>query len=115
MALEEKFGSVKRFGPRYGTKLKNRYGKIEAEQRKLHKCPYCNQIRVKRVAAGIWRCRKCKSKFVGKAYTIADKIKLVEESQKVPETEASEEESQETESPEAETTKEEPVQQEVPQ
>ncbi len=67
----DKLGSAKRFGPRYGTKPKYQFAKIEKEQRKLHKCPYCNQVKVKRVAVGIWHCRKCDSKFTGKAYTIA--------------------------------------------
>ena len=74
MKTEEKLGSVKRFGARYGRKLKVKFSKIEAEQRKLHKCPYCNKTAVKRVAVGIWSCRKCNAKFTGKAYSVAKKI-----------------------------------------
>ena len=76
MKTEEKLGlgSVKRFGARYGRKLKLKFSKIEAEQRKLHKCPYCSKISVKRVALGIWKCRKCNVKFAGKAYSITRKI-----------------------------------------
>ncbi len=62
-------GSAKRFGPRYGKTVKGKVAKIEAEQRKLHKCPYCAYVKVKRVAAGIWQCRKCGAKFTGKAYS----------------------------------------------
>ena len=68
--LIEKLGSAKRFGPRYGRKPKHTFAKIEKEQRKLHKCPYCNAIKVKRAAVGIWHCRKCNAEFTGKAYTI---------------------------------------------
>ena len=71
---KEKLGSVKRFGARYGRKLKLKFSKIEAEQRKLHKCPYCNKIAVKRIAVGIWHCKKCNAKFTGKAYSITKKI-----------------------------------------
>ncbi len=71
---EEGLGSVKRFGARYGRKPKLKFSKIEAEQRKLHKCPYCNKISVKRMAVGIWHCRKCNAKFTGKAYSILKKI-----------------------------------------
>ena len=83
-ASEEKLGSVKRFGARYGRKPKLKFSKIEAEQRKLHKCPYCSKIAVKRIAVGIWHCRKCNAKFTGKAYSITKKItakesKLIEE------------------------------------
>ena len=76
MKTEEKvgLGSVKRFGARYGRKLKLKFSKIETEQRKLHKCPYCNKIAVKRVVAGIWSCKKCNAKFTGKAYSVSRKI-----------------------------------------
>ena len=74
MKSEEKLGSVKRFGARYGRKPKLKFSKIEAEQRKLHKCPYCSKIAVKRVAMGIWHCRKCNAKFTGKAYSVTKKI-----------------------------------------
>ena len=74
MKYEEKLGSVKRFGARYGRKLKLKFSKVETEQRKLHKCPYCNKIAVKRIALGIWNCRKCNAKFTGKAYSVSKKI-----------------------------------------
>ncbi len=74
MKTEEKLGSVKRFGARYGRKPKLKFSKIETEQRKLHKCPYCSKVAVKRVAAGIWQCRKCDAKFTGKAYSVTRKI-----------------------------------------
>jgi len=61
---------MKRFGARYGRKPKNSFGKIEALQRAKYKCPYCNKLGVKRVAMGIWQCRKCDVKFAGKAYEI---------------------------------------------
>ncbi|MBI2659096.1 50S ribosomal protein L37ae [Candidatus Woesearchaeota archaeon] len=74
MKTEENLGSVKRFGARYGRKLKVKFSKIETEQRKLHKCPYCSKTAVKRIAVGIWSCKKCNAKFTGKAYSIAKKI-----------------------------------------
>ena len=73
MKTEEKLGlgSVKRFGARYGRKTKLKFSKIETEQRKLHKCPYCSKISAKRVAVGIWQCKKCNTRFTGKAYSIS--------------------------------------------
>jgi large subunit ribosomal protein L37Ae len=70
MAEVKKLGSVKRFGPRYGRRVKYRLAKIEAVQRAKHVCPYCKAKKVKRIAAGIWQCRKCNAKFTGKAYSI---------------------------------------------
>ena len=74
----EKLGSAKRFGSRYGSKPKHKFAKIEKEQRKKHRCPYCNALKVKRIAVGIWHCRKCNAKFTGKAYSVA-KLAGVEE------------------------------------
>ncbi len=66
----DKIKSAKRFGTRYGYTAKEKFAKSEIEQRKLHKCPFCNKEKVKRISAGIWECRKCTMKFSGKAYTI---------------------------------------------
>ncbi len=64
------YGSVKRFGVRYGTKLKGKIAKIESERQASTKCPYCSYDKVTRANAGIWNCTKCKSRFTGKAYVI---------------------------------------------
>lgn len=70
MASKQRQGSIKRFGARYGRGVKLKFGTIEAEQRRDHPCPYCRTVRVRRVAAGIWECRKCGAKFTGRAYTV---------------------------------------------
>jgi len=70
---------IKRFGARYGSKVKQKYGKIEAMQKEKSKCPYCNAPKTKRVAVGIWNCKKCGAKFTGKAYSIKKSIKKEEE------------------------------------
>ena len=74
MVLEKTVASGKRFGTRYGRRIRHKFSKIEAEQKKGHKCPYCHEPKVRRVAAGIWNCTKCKSKFTGRAYTIPKKV-----------------------------------------
>ena len=71
-----KLGSAKRFGARYGSKTKHKFAKIEKEQRKRYKCPYCSAMKVKRVAVGIWQCRRCDSRFTGKAYSVSTGISL---------------------------------------
>ncbi len=78
MAVPKEIASIKRFGVRYGRSLKERMGKIEAEQRKLHRCPYCGKPSVKWQAVGIWLCRKCGSKFTGKAYSPMKKVEVKE-------------------------------------
>ncbi|MBT3463615.1 50S ribosomal protein L37ae [archaeon] len=68
--VKKEASSTKRFGSRYGRTTKLRFGLIEKEQRKLHMCPYCKKVKVKRLSAGIWQCRGCDAKFTGKAYTL---------------------------------------------
>ena len=73
-AVQKKFGSVKRFGARYGRRLKYKLADIEKKSKKLGKCPFCRKIGAKRIAMGIWQCRKCGSKFSGNAYYLEEKI-----------------------------------------
>lgn len=64
----KKVGTTGRFGPRYGTRTKKILSAIEREQKKKHICPYCERAALKRLAAGIWFCKKCSKKFAGAAY-----------------------------------------------
>ena len=66
----KKVGTTGRFGARYGRKLRGRVAEIEKKSKGKHKCPYCNKLKVKRLAAGIWQCKSCNVKFTGKAYTM---------------------------------------------
>jgi len=82
MVKKTTYGSVKRLGARYGRTVKFKLGKIESEQHKKHKCPYCNYEQVRRKALGIWHCKKCGATFTNKAYTVSKLgplVKLVEE------------------------------------
>lgn len=79
MAGEKILGSVKRFGARYGRRVRHKVAQIEAVRFAKKKCPYCHAWKVKRVAAGIWYCAKCRNKFTGRAYTLAEQIILKEE------------------------------------
>ena len=73
--MATKYGSVKRFGVRYGRRVKQKLGQIEGGRLKSKKCPYCNKDKAKRIAAGIWYCSKCNFKFTGGAYTIRKESK----------------------------------------
>ena len=73
-------GSVKRFGARYGKRIRDRLAILEAESKKKHICEFCKKPGVKRIAVGIWHCLKCNTKFTGKAFTPKRKLKvLIEE------------------------------------
>jgi len=66
----KKVGTTGRFGARYGRRLRQKVAEIEKKLRQWHKCPYCNKVRVRRIASGIWFCKSCKSRFTGKAYEV---------------------------------------------
>lgn len=72
-------GSAKRFGPRYGRTVKEKLLKAEKQARTSYKCPYCHKEKVKRESIGIWSCKKCGSKFTGKAYSLPKKVVIKEE------------------------------------
>lgn len=73
MVKEKSLKSGNKFGVRYGRRNRDRFAKLENEQHKLHKCPACRNDKVKRVAVGIWSCKKCGVTFASKAYTV-DKV-----------------------------------------
>jgi len=66
--MTKKVGITGKYGPRYGTKTKKIVKEIEVKERQQRVCPYCERLALKRIAAGIWYCRKCKTKFAGGAY-----------------------------------------------
>ena len=74
MAKKKEFSSIKRTGVRYGRLVRQKVGKIEHEKRMSKTCPYCTKQGVKRIAAGIWQCRRCGSKFTAGAYSIKKKM-----------------------------------------
>ena len=80
MATVTKYGSVKRYGVRYGRRVKEKVGKIEQARQENSLCPMCRKIDMKRLAAGIWFCKKCNVKMAGGAYVPTkmgiDKVQL---------------------------------------
>jgi len=68
MAHTKKIGTAGRFGVRYGKKDRQIVADIEKIQKQRHVCPNCKMSYVKRVAKGIWKCKKCGYKFAGLAY-----------------------------------------------
>ena len=69
--VKKKSKSAGRFGPRYGSKLKDKLSEVESRQKKKYKCPLCLKPNVKRLSYGIWHCNKCDTKFAGKAYSLS--------------------------------------------
>ena len=59
-----------KFGAGYGTKVKKEYNLIESDQRKRQQSPFHPRGKVKRIAAGIWKCSKTGKVFAGNAYSL---------------------------------------------
>ncbi len=72
-------GASKRYGPRYGRRLRQKVETVEAMQKTNYQCPFCHKNAVKRMAVGIWQCPKCAAVFTGKAYTVPKKASAEEE------------------------------------
>ena len=53
---------------RYGKRIRKKLEKIEKKTKRKYKCPSCSRKAVRRIAAGIWECKKCKKKFASGAY-----------------------------------------------
>ena len=65
----KKVGVTGRCGARYGVKPRNQLKAVLSVKARAYECPSCKHIAVKRVARGIWTCRKCDLTFAGGAYT----------------------------------------------
>ncbi|MEM2637521.1 MAG: 50S ribosomal protein L37ae [Candidatus Korarchaeota archaeon] len=53
----------------YGATLRKRWAVVTSKARAKYRCPKCQALAVKRVAAGIWSCSKCGNKYVAEAYS----------------------------------------------
>lgn len=71
---KKRVGSAGRFGARYGVTVRKRVARVEAGLRDRHVCERCGSGTVKRVSAGVWRCRKCDFTFAGGAYSPGTKL-----------------------------------------
>ena len=70
--MAKKLGSVARFGALYGKRTKAKVLTVEKIQKAPQKCPYCSRPAAKRMSVGIFQCKKCDSKFTGKAYKVGE-------------------------------------------
>lgn len=68
----KKTKSARRFGSRYGKRVKDKLVKVESKQRKKQTCPLCKKQGVKRLSKGIWQCPKCNKKFASDAYHLEE-------------------------------------------
>ncbi|MFA5125448.1 MAG: 50S ribosomal protein L37ae [archaeon] len=68
MGNTKKVGTTGRFSSRYGVGIKKRVLAVERKANLPINCPFCGFAKIKRVAPGLYGCRKCEAKFTGGAY-----------------------------------------------
>lgn len=66
----KKIKAAGKFGAGYGTLVRKEYNAIELHQRKRQQSPFHPRGRVKRIAAGIWKCLRTGKVFAGPAYSL---------------------------------------------
>ncbi len=71
--------TTNRYGTRYGARNRNKVALVESQYKQDQKCPHCKKMSVVRLMAGVYECTKCKVKMTGRAYTVENSSKLVEE------------------------------------
>ncbi len=69
---KKKIKAAGKFGAGYGRNVRNRFNAVESSQRKTQMCPLHKNCTAKRVAAGIWQCKKTGIKFAGHAYYLKE-------------------------------------------
>ena len=69
----KKIKAAGRFGAGYGTNVRKRFNIIEGEQRKDQASPFHPKGKAKRIATGIWKCKKTGKIFAGPAYSLSTK------------------------------------------
>lgn len=70
MGRTKKVGLTGKYGTRYGSSLRKQMKKIELLQHAKYLCTFCGKTATKRTCVGIWKCRKCKRKLVGGAWSL---------------------------------------------
>jgi len=74
MPKKSKVGIAGKFGARYGSTVKAKYSAIASRQKQKQQCPFCKKLGSRRLAKGLWQCKRCKKKYAASAYYVGAKI-----------------------------------------
>jgi large subunit ribosomal protein L37Ae len=69
----KKIKAFGKFGTGYGVNVRAKYNKVESSQRQSQPSPFHPTGKAKRIAAGIWKCKKTGKIFAGPAYFLEEK------------------------------------------
>ena len=67
----KKVGICGKYGARYGATLRKVVKKFEISQHATYVSPFCGKNSVRRVAGGIWKCKRTNKKIAGGCYQLA--------------------------------------------
>jgi len=67
----KKVGPTGWMGPRYGIRIRRRVVEIDRVRRSPSTCPRCATVTMRRVASGIFECRRCGTRFASNAYAFS--------------------------------------------
>jgi large subunit ribosomal protein L37Ae len=71
-AKKKKIKAAGKFGAGFGRNVRNRYNLIASLQKKSQPSPFYSKSKAKRIAAGIWKCKKTGRIFAGHAYYLGE-------------------------------------------
>lgn len=57
--------------PRYGVGVRKRLDDISRLRAYKYKCPRCRKTAMKRLYAGVWKCKRCGLEIADNAYSIS--------------------------------------------
>ncbi|MEM4311057.1 MAG: 50S ribosomal protein L37 [Nitrososphaerales archaeon] len=61
---------IKGLGAKYGSTVRKRYSSVMMKLKAKRQCIKCGSWSFKRLATGIWQCKKCGLKVTGDSYTL---------------------------------------------
>jgi large subunit ribosomal protein L37Ae len=67
----KKVGRTGWMGPRYGIRIRRRVLDIDTQKSARSACPKCSTVTIRRVASGVYECRRCGNRFASGAYVFS--------------------------------------------
>ncbi len=64
----KKVGLTGWMGARYGIRIRRRVLDIDRARERDAACPRCSTVTVRRVASGVFECRRCGTRYASNAY-----------------------------------------------
>lgn len=64
----KKIGPTGWMGARYGIRIRRRVLDIDRARKRPAACPRCSTVTLRRVASGIFECRRCGTRYASNAY-----------------------------------------------